>query len=56
MQFAEFREIINKRASIEEEWYSEIEKCWKEMVNIFSTDISKTIFFLMYVPPTNLLG
>lgn len=46
MKFAEFHEIIKKRASIEEEWYTEIEKCWEEMVNIFSTNISNTILFL----------
>lgn len=46
MQFVEFREIIKKRASIDEEWYTEIEKCWEEMTNVFSVDIRKTILFL----------
>lgn len=30
MQFVEFREIIKKRASIDDEWYTEIEKYWKK--------------------------
>lgn len=46
MQFVEFREIIKKRTSIDDEWYTEIEKCWEEMTNIFSADIDKTIQFL----------
>lgn len=46
MQFVEFREIIKTRASIDDEWYTEIEKCWKEMTELFSADISKTILFL----------
>lgn len=46
MRFVEFREIIKKRASIEDEWYTEIEKCWKEMTELFSKDINKTIQFL----------
>ena len=46
MQFVEFREIIKKRASIEDEWYTEIEKCWEEMTELFSKDINKTIQFL----------
>lgn len=46
MQFVEFREIIKKRASIEDEWYTEIEKCWEEMTELFSIDINKTLQFL----------
>lgn len=46
MQFDEFREIIKKRASVDDEWYSEIEKYWKEMTELFSADPSKTIEFL----------
>lgn len=46
MQFVEFYEIIKKRSSIEEEWYTEIEKCWEEMTGIFSADVNKTIQFL----------
>ena len=46
MQFVEFREIIKKRSSIEEEWYTEIEKCWEEMTELFSADVNKTIQFL----------
>ena len=46
MQFAEFHAILKKRSAIEEEWYTEIEKCWEEMTNIFSQDINKTILFL----------
>ena len=46
MQFVEFREIIQKRATIEDEWYTEVEKCWEEMTDIFSADITKTIQFL----------
>ena len=46
MQFVEYREIIQRRAAIEEEWYTEIEKCWEEMSALFSADISKTIQFL----------
>ena len=46
MQFDEFREIIKKRASVDDEWYSEIEKYWKEMTELFSADLSKTIEFL----------
>lgn len=45
MQFVEFRNIIKKRASIDNEWYTEIEKCWKEMTDIFSADIRETIQF-----------
>lgn len=46
MQFDEFRRIIKTRASIDDEWYTEIEKCWKEMTDLFSADIRKTIQFL----------
>lgn len=46
MQFVEFREIIKKRSSIDDEWYTEIEKCWEEMAELFSEDINKTIKFL----------
>lgn len=46
MQFVEFREMIKTRASIDDEWYTEIEKCWKEMAELFSADIYKTILFL----------
>ena len=46
MQFIEFRNIIKKRAAIDDEWYTEVEKCWKEMTDIFSADINKTILFL----------
>lgn len=46
MQFDEFREIIKKRASVDDEWYSEIEKYWKEMTELFSADLSETIEFL----------
>ena len=46
MQFVEFREIIKKRTFIDDEWYTEIEKCWKEMIELFSLDIDKTIRFL----------
>lgn len=46
MQFVEFRKIIEKRASIDDEWYSEIEKCWEEMTALFSADVRKTIQFL----------
>ena len=46
MQFLEFQEIIKRRASIEEEWDTEIEKCWNEMTDLFSEDIDKTVQFL----------
>ena len=46
MQFVEFREIIRKRATIEDEWYTEVEKCWNEMADLFTADIEKTILFL----------
>ena len=46
MQFVEFREIIKKRASIDDEWYTEIEKYWEKMTELFSKDINKTIQFL----------
>ena len=46
MQFVEFRKIIRKRASIDDEWYTEVKKCWQEMTTIFSADINKTILFL----------
>lgn len=46
MQFVEFRKIIEKRASIDDEWYSEIEKCWEEMTALFSADVRKTIQLL----------
>ena len=46
MQFVEFREIIKTRTSIDDEWYTEIEKCWEEMTELFSADVSKTIKFL----------
>lgn len=46
MQFVEFREIIKRRSSIDDEWYTEIEKCWQEMTDLFSSDIKKTILFL----------
>ncbi len=46
MQFNEFREIIKKRESIHDEWYTEIEKCWKEMADLFSKDIYETVQFI----------
>lgn len=46
MQFIEFRKIIQKRSSIDDEWYTEVAKCWHEMTTIFSADINKTILFL----------
>lgn len=46
MQFVEFRKIIEKRASIDDEWYSETEKCWEEMTALFSADVRKTIQLL----------
>lgn len=46
MQFNEFHEIINKRASIDDEWFTEVEKCWNDMTRIFTEDINKTILFL----------
>jgi len=46
MQFVEFHEIIKKRALIDDEWYTEIEKCWEEMTILFSSDINMTILFL----------
>lgn len=46
MMTEKFREAIKKRAGIDEESYMEIEKCWEEMVDIFSSDINKTILFI----------
>ena len=46
MQFSEFSEIIKRRANIDDEWYDEVEKCHKKMVEIFSSNIAKTILFL----------
>ncbi len=46
MQFNEFQAIIQKRATIDDENYYEVEKCWNEMAAVFSADITKTIQFL----------
>lgn len=46
MQFINFSEIIKKRAKINDESYSEVERCWEEMTDLFSADINKTILFL----------
>ena len=41
-----FKEMINKRMSIDDENSKEVEKCWIEMTDVFSADIDKTIAFL----------
>lgn len=46
MQFDDFKAVIQKRASIDDENYFEVEKCWKEMILAFSEDIDKTVLFL----------
>lgn len=46
MNFNDYKEIIQKRAEINSEWYTEIEKIWSEMVTLFSNDIEKTILFI----------
>ncbi len=46
MKFEKFQNIIKKRADIDEEAYIEIEKCWEEMIDIFSSDINQTILFI----------
>lgn len=46
MNFNDFKEIIQKRAKINSEWYTEIEKIWGEMISLFSNDIEKTILFI----------
>lgn len=40
-----FKEMINKRMSIDDENSKEVEKCWIEMTDVFSADIDKTIAF-----------
>jgi len=42
----ELQEIIQKRDSLESEDYWNIEKCWKEEVELLSKDINATIDFL----------
>ncbi len=46
MMTEKFREIIRKRADIDDESYVEVEKCWEEMVDIFSSNINETILFI----------
>ena len=50
MNVAKFREIIRQRLYAEEishgEWYEEIERCQKEVVDILKEDIPSTIDFL----------
>ena len=46
MNINRFKEIINKRMSIDDENSEEVEKCWVEMADVFSADIDKTIAFL----------
>lgn len=46
MDFNDYKEIIQKRAEINSEWYTEIEKIWDKMVILFSNDIEKTILFI----------
>ena len=42
----DFTEVIKKRASVNDEWAEGVEKCWKEMTDVFSKDIETTIRFL----------
>ena len=46
MIFNDYKEIIQKRAEIDPEWHTEIEKIWSKMIVLFSEDISNTILFL----------
>ena len=46
MEFNDFRDMIKRRAQIEEENYSEIEACWEEMIDLFASDINRLIGFL----------
>lgn len=46
MNFSDYKEIIQKRAEIDSEWYTEIEKIWDKMISLFSKDIEKTISFI----------
>lgn len=40
MDFSNFHEIIKRRSAIHDEWYTEVEKCWDEMIALFSQDIA----------------
>ena len=44
----EIRASIAKRAATEDEWDYDVEKCWKEEIEILSRNIKETIAFLEY--------
>ncbi len=46
MNFNDYKEIIQKRAEINSECYTEIEKIWDKMILLFSNNIEKTILFI----------
>lgn len=46
MNFDNFHAIIQKRALIDDELYTEIDKCCDEMTAVFSNNIEGTILFL----------
>lgn len=46
MDFSDFQQIIKRRSEINDEWYTEVEKCWGEMITLFSRDVAKTVQFL----------
>lgn len=41
-----FKEVIKKRASVNDEWAEGVEICWKDMTDVFSADIEASIRFL----------
>ena len=44
--YSDMHAIIAKRASVNDEWQDEVNRCWNEMVDYFSKDIERTNQFI----------